>query len=116
MQNSHLLRLTGLFLAAVMTVAASTGATAQFIASQPGADLEPIGNAESIVSLLQANQKIMWKSLAGPVTSVTVRGWPVSEGEVELGGGLTISRPEDGRAGVIDFGDNPMSATFELSE
>jgi hypothetical protein len=66
---------------------------------------------------VQGNEHTLWVSLAGPVTQVTVWGWPVSEGEVELGGGMSITRLDGGTtSGIIDTGDKPRAASFELTD
>jgi hypothetical protein len=114
MQKVLTLRITGLTLAGLVLAAASFSATAQFIASSPGADLEPVGVAEKLVSLTQASNHILWVSTTGTVSNITVRGWPVDDGEVELGGGMTITRPDGGKAGVIDFDEKPMTVAFDL--
>lgn len=95
--------------------AAGFAVTAEYEARAPGEDLRPRGNSEEIVSLLQGRQHILWTSLAGTVTLVAVRGWPVKDGEVELGGAVAITRPDSGEAGIIDFGDKPMSVIFEVA-
>lgn len=110
------LKLRNLALAVVMfLLAAATFAhTAVFTAAEPGADLAPTGQAEELVQILQGSQTVLWTSLSGNVTSYAVQGWPSRVGDSDLGGGLVIERPEDGSAGVIDFGEKPMSLSFEL--
>jgi hypothetical protein len=44
-----------------------------------------------------------------------VEGWPTTFGENDLGGGVVMERPVDGTAGVIEFGDKPMTLSFETS-
>lgn len=100
------------FVAALILVSATT--TASFLAERPGADLSPRGRAEDVIGILQGSETILWSSLAGSVSSYRVAGWPSTPAESELGGALVIERPEDGLAGVIDFGEKPMSVTFEL--
>jgi uncharacterized protein YcsI (UPF0317 family) len=103
-------------MAAVFVLAAAGFATtAQYVARAPGENLQPQGNAELVVSILQGRQHILWTSLTGSVASVTVRGWPVRDGEVELGGALAITRPDSGEAGIIDFGEKPMSVIFGVN-
>ena len=96
-------------------MAASLPATARFAADRPGGNLEPIGNAGSLVSLVQGGNSILWVSTTGPVSRITVVGWPVGDGEVELGGGLTITRPDGGEAGVLNFVEKPATVAFEIS-
>lgn len=94
--------------------AASLSATAQFAASQQGGDLSPIGNASDLIDLSQGRNHILWKSMTGTVSYITVKGWPVNDGEIELGGGLTITQPDGGEAGVIDFDERPMTVVFAI--
>jgi hypothetical protein len=105
---------TSLALAALALLAATTAGTAMFQSSAPGRDLAPVGGAEALVDLLQSNGALLWTSLAGPVTEITVQGWPVVNGDVELGGALVMERPEDPTAGTINLGEAPMTATFEV--
>lgn len=98
-------------LAAIVALAVAT--TARFGAAEPGADLDPIGDAGRVIHLIQGQESILWVSLVGPVTQVTAWGWPTSDGEVELGGGMTITRPDGGESGTIDIGEKPMAVTFE---
>jgi hypothetical protein len=95
-------------------VAATATSTAVFKAVAPGQDLAPVGGAETLVDLLQSNGALLWSSLTGPVTQITVQGWPVVNGDVELGGALVMERPEDPMAGAINLGEPPMTATFEV--
>ena len=90
------------------------GATALFTASEPGSSLAPVGNADELVQILQGNRIILWTSLAGAVSSYTVQGWPSTDGDSELGGALMISKPDDALAGVINFGEKPMTLSFEV--
>lgn len=106
-------RLAGLVMAGLLALAVSAGTTATFVAERPGGDLQSVGAAEKLISLVQGQEHILWKSLAGPVSYITVRGWPVSDGEVELGGAMSITRPDGGEAGILEFEDKPMSASFE---
>lgn len=107
-------RVVGLLVAGFVLMAASLSATARFAADFPGGDLAPIGNAGSLVSLIQGGNSILWVSTTGPVSQITVLGWPVDDGEVELGGGLTITRPDGGEAGVINFEEKPATVDFEI--
>ena len=97
-----------------LLLAAATTSGATFLAENPGADLSPLSGAEEVINILQGNETILWTSLAGSVSSYSVSGWPTEAGGNELGGALVIERPEDGFAGVIDFGEKPQSLTFEL--
>lgn len=97
-----------------LLLAAATASTATFLAEHPGADLSPLSGAGEVINILQGNETILWTSLAGSVGSHRVAGWPVESGGNELGGALVIERPEDGFAGVIDFGEKPMTLTFDL--
>jgi len=112
MQRALTLRNVSLALAALVVAASATGAS--FLATRPGADLAPTGGAEEIVDILQGGGTILWTSLAGSVGSIRVLGWPTRAGGDELGGALVIERPEDGFAGIIDFGEKPMSLDFQL--
>lgn len=109
-------RTVSLGLAAILLTAATFGADALFEARQPGADLEPVAGAEQVIQLLQGQRSLLWTSLGGTVNAYTVTGWPSQDGDTELGGALMIHRPEDGTAGVIAFGEKPMSLRFELND
>lgn len=108
------LRLIGLGLAALLTTGAALAATASFEAPGPGMDLDPVGGAGALVDLIQGQEHIVWSALTGTVTSYTAVGWPSTIGDAEIGGAMVIERPADGSAGVIDFGDKPMSLEFHL--
>ena len=99
---------------AAFLLAAAASSSATFLAESPGADLLPLGGAEDVINILQGNETILWTSLAGSVSSYSVSGWPSESGGNELGGALVIERPEDGFAGVIDFGEKPKTLSFEL--
>ncbi len=101
-------------MAAIVAMAASIASTAQYAAEKPGGELKPIGGAAESVSIIQGSQTVFWYSLTGPVTLVTTRGWPVSDGEVELGGGIAIAQPDSGAAGMINTGERPMSVSFDF--
>lgn len=109
------LRLTTLIGVAILSLATGFATTARYIADSPGADLRPVDGAERVVQILQGQQHILWTSLTGSVTSITVRGWPITDGDVELGGALTIIQLDRGDAGVIDAGEKPMSVGFDVS-
>lgn len=115
MQGVTAIRLVGLTLAALLTVGATLSATATFEAPAPGADLEAVGDAGSLISLVQGQEHLLWTALTGTVTSYTALGWPSSDGEVELGGAMVVVRPADGSAGIIDHGEKPMMLEFELN-
>lgn len=102
------------WLAVILLSAASLAGGALFEAPGPGADLEPVNGAEQLIQLLQGQRSLLWTSLGGTVEAYTVIGWPSRQGDSELGGALMIQRPEDGTAGVIAFGEKPMSLHFEL--
>lgn len=105
-------RATSLALAAITTLALGTAA---FHATRPGADLVPSGTAGRMVHIVQGNESILWTSLGQEVSSYVVRGWPSQSDGNDLGGGLVIEKPADSRSGVIDFGEKPMSLTFDLA-
>jgi hypothetical protein len=115
MQNVTKSRIAGLGMAAILTIAAAFSTTASFESSAPGLGLEPVGGAESLISLIQGQEHILWSALTGTVTSYQIVGWPSQSDDVELGGALMIERPEDGSTGVIDFGERPMTLEFELN-
>ncbi len=112
--NRDFLRRAGLALAGAAVVAASFAASALYRAPAPGFDLLPVAGADEVVEIAQSQSAILWTALTGSVTSYLVLGWPESDGEVELGGALVLERPDDGLAGVIDFGYKPMSVQFTL--
>lgn len=102
-----------LVIATMLALVATTTVSARFVADDPGADLSPIGDAANVIRLIQGQESLLWVSLTGPVTQVTSWGWPVSDGEVELGGGMSITRPDGGESGKIEIGEKPMAVTFE---
>jgi hypothetical protein len=113
MQNVPAVRTTSLALVGLAIVlAASTSAL--FQAARPGADLAPTGGSENLVQILQGNQNILWTSLSGSVSSYVVQGWPSKTADVELGGALMMERPANGEAGVIEFGEKPMTLEFKI--
>ena len=114
LSRSLTVRLVGLGLAAVLLMAAAVTTTARFQAPAPGSSLKPVGGAEMVIDLIQGQRAILWNSLTGPVNAYTVAGWPTSDGEHDLGGALMIELPENGSAGVIDFGEKPTSVEFEI--
>ncbi|MEX1125323.1 MAG: hypothetical protein WEE53_06620 [Acidimicrobiia bacterium] len=113
MQRSPAVRTTSLALAVVAT-ALALSTTALFQASRPGGDLAPSGGSENLIQILQGNQNVLWTSLSGSVTSYVAQGWPSTPGGNELGGALVMERPENSEAGVIDFGEKPMTLRFEI--
>lgn len=115
MQTVNSARLVGLGLAALLTIAAALPTTALFSATSPGSDLEPVGGAEMIIDLIQGQETILWSSLGGMVNSYKVVGWPLDDGTHELGGALVLERPVSGQAGIIDFGEKPMTVEFDVS-
>ncbi|MCZ6736459.1 MAG: hypothetical protein O7B77_00610 [Actinobacteria bacterium] len=115
MQNVIAFRLVGIGLAGLLTVAAALSQTALFQAPSPGSNLRAGGGAELVIDLVQGQEALLWSSLSGNVTGYTVLGWPSRVAGHDLGGALMIDKPENGLAGVIDFGEKPMSASFDLS-
>ncbi len=117
MQRVERFRIPILVFAALLVLAAASLTSARFAADRPGGDLNPIENAAEFISLVQGTEQISWVSLAGPVTQVTVWGWPVSDGEVELGGGMSLTRLDGGTtSGLIDTGEMPRAVSFELTD
>lgn len=95
---------------------AASMTTARFVADQPDGALRPMADAAELVSLTQGQERILWKSLSGPVTQVTVWGWPESDGEVELGGGMSITRLDGGtESGLLTHDDRPRAVEFEVA-
>jgi hypothetical protein len=117
MQRVERVRIPLLVVAALLVLAAASLTTARFAADRPGGDLNPIETAAEAISLIQGNEHLLWVSLAGPVTQVTVWGWPVSDGEIELGGGMSLTRLEgETTSGIIDTGEKPRAVSFELTD
>ncbi len=104
-----------LALAALLLMAAVSSGSSVFRAAAPGQDLEPVNGAEEVIQLLQGSRTILWTTLGASVSSVVTLGWPSASNGSELGGALVMEIPADGSAGVIDFGEKPMSATFETA-
>jgi len=119
MQSVHLIRTNtvrhvGMGLAVAVLIAATTSTLASFAASSPGSDLAPVRGAEVVIDLIQGQETLLWSALTGTVTKVHTVGWPSSDGTHELGGAVSLERPESGPVGIIDFGEKPMSMTFEV--
>ncbi|MEX1037892.1 MAG: hypothetical protein WDZ96_03440 [Acidimicrobiia bacterium] len=102
--------------AALLVLGVASMTTARFVADQPGGHLRPIADAGELVSLIQGQEHILWVSLSGPVTQVTVWGWPESDGEVELGGGMSLTRLDGGtESGILTHDDRPRAVEFEVT-
>lgn len=114
MQRVKTLRPTILVVAALLIAAASFSTSATFQADPPGSGLEPVGDAGSMIQLIEGRQHLLWTTLTGTVTSHTTIGWPVIDGGTELGGALAMERPSNGNAGVIELSEEPMTLSFEL--
>ena len=114
MQGVITQRLAGLGLAAVMALTAAGGAVAVYAAGGPGENLRPTGDASLLIDLTQVEESILWTSLAGNVGVVETVGWPSSDGIHDLGGALSITRPDNATAGTINIGEKPVSVTFSL--
>lgn len=108
------LRTGSLWLSAILITAASYSGVALFQAPHPGADLQPVDGAETVIQLLQGQQSVLWSTLEGTVSLYTAIGWPSTHEDAELGGALMIRQPSDGEAGVLAFGEKPMTLQFEL--
>ncbi len=115
MPNTITVRLVGVGLAGLLTVAAVFPTTALFQASSPGSNLEAVSGAEMIIDLVQGQRNLLWSAVSGSITGYTVLGWPSNVDGHDLGGALMIANPENGLAGVIDFGEKPMSASFDVN-
>lgn len=102
-------------MAALLTIAATVSTTASFGAPTPGSSLQPLNGAELVIDLVQGQETLLWSSLGGQVNVHEVIGWPTSDGQHDLGGALMMEKPENGLVGVIDTGERPMSAVFELA-
>lgn len=109
-------RYLGLALAAVLLIAAAGATSAQFTSPAPGADLEPVGGAETVIDLVQSNETILWKSLEGTVATYSILGWPSTDGVNRLGGSLVVERSENGTAGVISTSEKPKSLEFSIGD
>ncbi len=115
MQTVSAARSTLLVIAAALTAVAMT-AGAVFQAPRPGADLRPTGRAADVIELIQGNESLLWTALSGTVTGYAVQGWPSSNGDNDLGGALMMERLENGAdAGIIHFGEKPMTLTFDTA-
>jgi hypothetical protein len=108
-------RLTGLGMAAALTLTAAGGAVAVYAAGGPGESMSPIGGADQLVRLTQSNSAVLWTSVAGNITTIKTLGWPSSDGTHDLGGALVIEAPENPTAGAINIGEKPQSVTFEIA-
>jgi hypothetical protein len=101
-------------LAALLIAASTILAPAVFEAAQPGDALDPVGPAGDMIHLLQGSRHIVWSSLGGTVSSYLVEGWPVDDGENQLGGAVMLEKTSGDSSGVIAFGERPRSLSFEL--
>ncbi len=115
MQTVSAARSTLLVIVAALTAFAVT-AGAVFSAPRPGSDLRPTGGAADLIELIQGNESVLWSALSGTVTGYVVQGWPSSNGENELGGAMMMERLENGGdAGIIQFGEKPMTLSFDIA-
>lgn len=101
-----------LLLAALMAGALAT--TVGFGARAPGQPLAPLDGAAQVIRLVQGEQSILWTTLSGTVETYRVQGWPTSAGDVQLGGAVMLEKVS-ADAGIISFGERPMSLEFELA-
>jgi hypothetical protein len=100
--------------AAALVTALALTSTARFEAESPGATLDPVGDSGALVQLVQGHRSILWNSLAGTVEVLQIIGWPGDDGATQIGGALMIEKVDD-VAGVINFGERPMSLQFDVS-
>lgn len=113
MQRVNRFQVSFLVAGAILLLAAATAGAATFVADEPGSALVPIDDAGDVIKLIQGQQELLWVSLTGPVTQVAVWGWPVSDGEVELGGGMSVTRLDGGAAsGIVETPDPPSAISF----
>ena len=115
MQNVMRSRVLGLGLAGLLTIGAASSVSALFQAPSPGSNVQPVDGAELVIDLIQGHETLLWSALSGNVTSFTVLGWPSQVDGHDLGGALMIENPENAKAGVIAFGEKPMSVEFDVS-
>lgn len=116
MQGVFTRRLAGLGLAAALVATALGGSVVVFVAGGPGEHLRPIDGAELLVELTQSQESVLWVSLAGQVSAVRAAGWPVEDGDTELGGVLVIEKPANPTTGVVDIDEKPMFLEFTLED
>lgn len=96
------------------TIAAASAATAVFTAPAPGTPLTPTGDAAQLVGLAQGQRSFVFVAKSGDVETVTVQGWPSSDGEHDLGGAMLVQTVFH-HTGSINFGEMPMTVEFALS-
>jgi hypothetical protein len=94
--------------------AIALGSTVTFQATGPGQPLQPLSGAAEVIRLVQGEQSILWSALEGTVDTYRVQGWPVGSGDVQLGGAVMIERVS-GDAGIVSFGERPMTLEFGLA-
>ncbi len=99
-------------LVVLLLTAASSSTLAVFQSARPGADLTPVGDAAGFVHILQGSQNVLWTSMLGPISTVEVTGWPVSDDDTDLGGALVIENVDGAVSGVVDFGEKPKTLVF----
>jgi hypothetical protein len=113
---TNIVRHLGVVLAAAVLIAAAGASFASFQAASPGSDLSPLSGAETVIDLIQGHETILWSALSGTVANVRTEGWPSSDGTHELGGALMLEAPENQLVGIVNFGEKPMSMTFQISD
>jgi hypothetical protein len=105
---------TRIVITALILGAMALGSTVTFRAPGPGLPLQPLGGAVDVIRLVQGEQSILWTALEGDVDTYRVQGWPVGSGGVELGGAVMIERVS-GDAGIVAFGERPMTLEFQMA-
>lgn len=96
------------------TIAAASATAAVFSASAPGMPLAPTGDAGRLVELVQGQRSFVFVAKTGHVETVTVQGWPNSDGEHDLGGAMLVQTVFH-HTGSVNFGEIPMTVEFALS-
>ena len=105
---------TRIVMAALIVGAMALGSAVTFHAVGPGQALQPLGGAADVIRLVQGEQSILWSVVDGVVETYRVQGWPAGSGDVELGGAVMIERVS-GDAGIIAFGERPMTLEFQMA-
>ena len=108
-------RLVGLGLAAVLTVAAAFAITATFQASAPGADLKPVGWRRKDHRSHPRTRNSPLELTGGDSDPLRSRRAGLSATVFTTWGGALVISEVNANAGVIDFGEKPMSITFDLA-
>ncbi len=96
------------------SLAATSTTAVTFAAPEPGARLAPVGDAADMVSLTQGETSLLFASNSSVIETITVTGWPSSDGEHDLGGAILVETVYR-NVGAVTFGEPPRTVEFRIS-